>query len=154
MSVRDAGAMNGAAPEAGGRPRLRLVAREGRPPLGLVFAAIGALGGASVSLLHLDRLPITLCQFKAMTGWPCPTCGGTRAVGRLFALDLAGAVAMNPLAVLAGALLAAWALADLVLLPRRRALGIEVDPRLASLLRFAALAAFLLNWLYLLAARR
>ena len=49
---------------------------------------------------------------------------------------------------------AAWAIADLALLPRRQALGIEVSPRVAFALRVGALAVFLANWAYLVAAGR
>jgi hypothetical protein len=134
-------------------PPLRLVAREG-PPLGLIFGAIGALGALVVGLLHLDRLKLPLCYVKALSGLPCPTCGSTRAAGRLFELDLAGAFSMNPLATLAALAIVAWALGDLVLLPRRRALGIEVAARAGSVLRIGVVVAVLLNWAYLLAAGR
>lgn len=136
-------------------PAFRLSAREGRPPLGAIFGAIGVVTGLAVAVLHLDRLPFLMCAFKGITGLPCPTCGSTRALGRLFHLDLVGALTMNPLATLAAALVAVWALVDLVLLPRRRALSIEVPrPRLAWGLRALALALFLANWVYLLAAGR
>jgi hypothetical protein len=134
-------------------PPLRLVAREG-PPLGLIFGAIGALGAVVVGLLHLDRLKLPLCYVKALSGLPCPTCGSTRAAGRLFELDLAGAFSMNPLATLAAFAIVAWALGDLALLPRRRALGLEVAPRAGSVLRIGVVVAVLLNWAYLLAAGR
>jgi hypothetical protein len=134
-------------------PPLRLLAREG-PPLGLIFGAIGALGAVVVGLLHLDRMKLPLCYVKALTGLPCPTCGSTRAAGRLFDLDLPGAFAMNPLATLAALAIAAWALGDLVLLPRRRVLGIEVAPRAAAALRIGIVVAAVLNWAYLLAAGR
>ena len=134
-------------------PPLRLVAREG-PPLGLIFGAIGALGAVAVGLLHLDRMKLSLCYVKALTGLPCPTCGSTRAAGRLFELDLAGAFAMNPLATLAACAIVAWALGDLVLLPRRRALGIEIAPRTGTALRVGVVVAVVLNWAYLLAAGR
>jgi hypothetical protein len=140
---------------AGLRPAapLRLVSRPG-PPLGLIFGAIGAGATLAVGTLHLDRLPVALCYVKVLTGLPCPTCGSTRALGRLFALDLSGAFAMNPLAALAALALAAWGLADLALVWRRRALGVQIAPRLGALLRVAAVAALLLNWAYLLAAGR
>lgn len=132
---------------------LRLVARPG-PPLGLVFGAVGVLSTLAVGLLQLDRLPIALCYLKAFTGLPCPTCGSTRALGRLFALDLKGALAMNPLTTLAAVVVALWAACDLVLLPRKLALGVELAPRVGVALRVAAVAAALLNWIYLLAAGR
>lgn len=136
------------------RAPLRLVAREGAPPLGVVFGGIGLLAGAAVVFLHLDRLPFALCVFRGLTGLPCPTCGSTRALGRLFTLDLAGALAMNPFATLVALLMAGWALADLALLPRRQALGLAVSPRLGFALRVAALVLFLANWVYLVAAAR
>jgi len=134
--------------------RIRLSAPAGRPPLGAIFGAAFVLAGAAVAVLHLDRLPIVLCAFKGLTGLPCPTCGSTRALGRLALFDLAGAVRMNPLATLVFALVAAWALVDLALLPWRRALSLEVDRQLAWRLRIAALVLFLANWVYLLAVRR
>ena len=93
----------GGADVAPSRPRwsLRLTAPPGRLPLGAVFGTIGALGAAAVGLLGLDRLPFSVCLFKALTGLPCPTCGSTRALGRLVHFDLAGALAMNPLATVA-----------------------------------------------------
>ena len=98
--------------------------------------------------------PLTLCVFKGLTGLPCPTCGSTRALGRLFALDFAGALAMNPFTTLLALVVAAWALADLALLPARRALELDVPPRHGAALRAGALVLFLANWVYLVAAGR
>ena len=97
-------------------------------------------------------MKLPLCYVKALTGLPCLTCGSTRPAGRLFDLDLAGAFAMNPLATLAACTLVAWALGDIVLLPRRHALGIELAPRTATVLRIGVVVAVVLNWAYLLAA--
>ena len=41
------------------------------------------------------------CVWRASTGWPCPGCGTTRAIVRLLHGDLAGALAMSPLAACA-----------------------------------------------------
>ena len=124
------------------------------PPLGAIFAGIGLLLAAAVGLLRLDRIPVTLCVFKGLTGLPCPTCGSTRALGRLFALDFAGAVAMNPLTTLAAILVSAWALADLALMSRGRALSLEVGKPLGFALRVTVFVLFLANWAYLVAAGR
>jgi hypothetical protein len=135
-------------------PPVRLTARAGAPPLGAIFGGIGLLAAAVVWLLRLDRIPLTFCLIKGLTGLPCPTCGSTRALGHLFTLDFAGALRMNPFTTLAAVLVAAWAAADLALLPRRQALGLEVSPRLAFALRVSALVLFLANWVYLVAAGR
>jgi hypothetical protein len=105
-------------------------------------------------MLGLDRLPFSVCLFKALTGLPCPTCGSTRAVGRLVHLDVPGALAMNPLATIGMAVLAAWALCDLGLLARGRALDLELGRPLGRVVRVLAVSALLANWLYLLAAGR
>jgi hypothetical protein len=133
---------------------VRLQARAGAPPLGAVFGGIALAAGAAVWLLRLDRIPLTFCLFKAFTGLPCPTCGSTRALGRLFALDFAGALRMNPFTTVVAVVIAGWAVADLVLLPGRRALGLEVSPRLGFALRVGALLLFVANWVYLVAAGR
>jgi hypothetical protein len=135
-------------------PAVRLSGRASAPPLGAIFGAIGLAAAAAVRLLHLDRIPFSLCLFKAFTGLPCPTCGTTRTLGRLFSLDFAGALRMNPFMTLLAVVVAAWALADLALMARRQALGVEVSPRVALVLRVGALVLFLANWLYLLAAGR
>jgi Protein of unknown function (DUF2752) len=133
---------------------VRLVARAGATPLGAIFLAIGVALAAAVGLLHLDHLPVSFCAFKAVTGLPCMTCGTTRAFGRLFSLDLAGAIAMNPLSAAVGLALVPWGIADLVLLPRGRALTLEVRPGLAPVLRVAAVTLVVANWAYLIAAGR
>jgi hypothetical protein len=136
------------------RWRLALVARPGAAPLGAIFGGIGLLGGGLVALLHLDRLPFTVCFFKAFTGWPCLSCGSTRAVARLFALDLSGALRMNPLFALGALALLPWALVDLWLWGQGSALAVEAAPASKRLLRALALLALIANWAYLLAVRR
>jgi hypothetical protein len=132
--------------------RLRAVA--GRPPLGAVFLGIGLLAAAVVRLLHLDALPFYVCYFRGLTGWPCMTCGSTRALGALARLDLAAAVTANPLAVAVGVALGLWGVADLTLAARGRALSVEVSPAVARALRIAVVLAVAANWLYLLTFQR
>jgi hypothetical protein len=115
---------------------------------------VALIVGAAIRLLHLDRLGFTLCVFKAVTGLPCFTCGGTRAFGRLASLDVAGAFRMNPLVTLASLALPLWTLTDLVLLTRGSALGLELAPRTSRFVVVAAVSALLLNWAYLIGAGR
>jgi hypothetical protein len=123
-------------------------------PLGAIFGGIGLLAAAVVGLLGLDRVPVTFCVFKGLSGLPCPTCGSTRAVARLFDLDPAGALAMNPFTTVAAVVIAAWAVVDVLLLPRRRALRVGLSGSLGRAFRIAAFAAFVANWVYLIAAGR
>jgi hypothetical protein len=145
-----------AAPRVGAlpAPSIRWSAVAGALPLGAVFGGIGVLACFTVGLLGLDRLPMSVCIFKAVTGLPCPTCGTTRTLGRLFRLDLGGALAMNPLATVAALVVVPWAIADLVLLPRGRALRLGLGPKLAGKARLAVLFLVVANWAFLLLARR
>ena len=133
---------------------IRVRAPRGGLPLGAILAGCGAALALVVGVLHLDRLPFSVCVFKAVTGWPCPTCGSTRALGRLLEGDLPGASAMNPLAVLVGVAVALWGLADLALLARRRALEVELGQGLVPFARVAVLVLLGGNWLYLVASGR
>jgi hypothetical protein len=132
----------------------RVTAPSGRLPLGVIFAGSGAVGVALVGLLHLDHLTVSVCFLKFATGCPCPTCGATRAMGRLFVGDLRGAFAMNPLATGVAFLVAAWGVADLALWPWGRALSVGFSPALGRVVRFTGLALILANWAYLIAAGR
>jgi Protein of unknown function (DUF2752) len=60
--------------------------------------------------------PLPPCPFYWLTGWYCPGCGATRAMHALVHGDIAKALAMNPLLVLA------LPLVVLLLLHRLRAL--------------------------------
>jgi hypothetical protein len=136
------------------RPLLRLKAVPGGLPLGAILAGIAALAGVAVGVLHLDSLPVTICFFKLATGFPCATCGSTRALGRLFHGDLAAAFGMNPLATLGTLVLVPWAAADLALMARRKGLRLELGPAAARAARVAAVLAVFANWAYLVAAGR
>lgn len=66
-----------------------------------------------VAGLHVRR-PATLCLFRAVTGIPCPFCGGTTAAVHLGHADLRGAVAASPLALL---MFVAWPFVGVVRSP-------------------------------------
>lgn len=136
------------------RSAFRLTAAPGATPLGAIFLAIGFVAAVAVGVLHLDRLPFTVCAFKAVTGLPCMTCGTTRTLGLLVAGDVQGAFRMSPLAAAAGVLLSAWGLADLWLLRRGAALRVETGPGLARAVRLILVAAVGANWAYLIAFGR
>jgi hypothetical protein len=126
----------------------------GALPLGLVLAAAGAGAKLMTMLAGVLGHAASVCLFKLTTGCPCMTCGGTRALNRLLELDLAGAIAMNPLATLAILGLVPWAAADALLLLRGRALAVDVSEGLASILRPLVVLVVFMNWGYLVAVGR
>jgi hypothetical protein len=129
-------------------------AERGAFPIGAALGAAAAVGAGGVLLLGTYRLAFAVCYFKIMTGLPCLTCGGTRAAQRLLRLDPAGALAMNPLVTLAGFAVGAWALVDLVLMTRGRALRVQLGSSAWRMLRIAIPIAVVANWAYLIAAGR
>jgi hypothetical protein len=89
--------------------RLR-IARSALPSTGVRLAG-AAIAAVAVSHLHVAGRPATCCPLRALTGIPCPLCGGTTAAARLGRLDVVGALAANPVAVLFGVALIAAPLA-------------------------------------------
>lgn len=69
--------------------------------------AVVATGTLFLGLLRIHRPPslATVCILRAVTGVPCPLCGTTTAAVRLGRGNVLGALAANPVTVLAGGLL-------------------------------------------------
>ena len=87
----------------------------------------------------------TVCALKRVTGVSCPGCGMTRALGALARGDVAGAVALHPLAIpLVAEALALWLVAGW-LLWRGRPLAVPAGPLQAALVWHGV--AFVAVWL-------
>ena len=116
---------------------------------GLALLALFAISlGAAVVLRDLAP-GVTLCGVKAVSGLPCPFCGGVRATAALGQGALLQAFAWNPAVVLlhAGLLASGFALVA----------GREppwLAPGRQGWVFRAAAAALLANWVYLVAAGR
>jgi hypothetical protein len=130
---------------------MRLEAKTGAFPTGAVLGGGGLVAGTAVRVLRLDHLPWPLCTFRAITGLPCLTCGSTRAFGRLAAFDLRAAFLFQPLVTSLALLVLLWALVDLALLVRGRALVFRCSGREARWLGLGLLILALANWGYLVA---
>lgn len=125
--------------------------------------AVGLVGlGAAAAALALPHLPPGIlallspgCHFRTWTGWPCGSCGFTRAFVRAAHLELAGAFSVSPLGT---ALFFGWVLYGAVAvatwlvpaLPRPVLEAPAAGRRAASI---ALLALFVANWAYLLLYR-
>lgn len=121
-----------------------------------IWAPIGSLALVAARLVPFDLIPVPPCLLRAVTGIPCPSCGGTRAFVALAHLDPLAALRMNPLVAAVGILAAVYV---------AHALGVwwlgwrrwrpRVDrPESRRLIRIAVVALLLLNWAYLIAVGR
>lgn len=117
-------------------------------PLAGVWALAAAGAVALAPLLPLFAPLLPACPLHALTGFPCPSCGSTRAALHLAHGELLAALAVNPLAaggmglgVLGGLLAPGW-VALRGPLPAAR-------PR--DRWRWVIGAGLLANWIYLAA---
>jgi Protein of unknown function (DUF2752) len=78
--------------------------------------AAAGVAAAALANLSVPGRPATLCPFRAITGIPCPFCGGTTAAVRIGHFDLLGALRANPVVVVGA--IAVMAIPVLTSLPR------------------------------------
>ncbi len=101
-----------------------------------------------------SQFKLSLCNFKAMTGLPCPTCNMTTCFALAMHGRLAEAVAVSPLgflvflASLAAALQFIWAR-----LLRGPGVVFSANRRQRAVFWIAVAGLFALNWAYLLLTR-
>lgn len=91
------------------------------------------------------------CVFRTLTGVPCATCGGTRALLALARLDVPAALASNPLVALGVAVFLGGGLVALVRALRGQGVPDLPPPRWAGAAAAFALAA---NWAFVVFAGR
>jgi hypothetical protein len=122
-------------------------------PLGFV---LGLVGGAALAGFHFLQpyglAALGRCRFKDYTGWPCPSCGGTRSIEALFRGRLAESFTWNPLVCAGVLVLAAWFLLSLGLeAARGREMTVELTRGETWAVRGLVVALPLADWIYLAA---
>ena len=116
---------------------------------GLALLALSLISLGVAALLR-DVVPdVTLCGVKALSGLPCPFCGGVRATAALGHGSVLEALAWNP----AVTLLHAGMLTSGAALVLGRTPGWLTPGRQRFVFR-AAVVILLANWLYLVAVGR
>lgn len=120
-------------------------------------AFVGGVWLVCVMLLALlprifnTAAPPTTCWFKHATGYPCPTCGSTRAAFALASGEVSQAFILNPL-VSALFIATPFAIVASLIVQRR---GLIVRHIIASpWSAIALLVCVLANWAYLLVCNR
>ena len=63
----------------------------------LLFGLVTVFGVAAARATDGFSNGPVLCPFRLVTGYPCPFCGTTRAVGSVLLGDVSASVALNPL---------------------------------------------------------
>lgn len=115
--------------------------------------SVAALAGGAAWLVFGLAWP--RCPFLAMTGWPCMTCGATRATIAFLQGNFSLSFSWNPLALLALCGVVVFDLYGVMVLlcrgPRLRIVDWTRTER--NVVRVAVVCALLLNWAYLLAQR-
>jgi hypothetical protein len=133
-------------------PPLPWSVRTGPERLILLLAAALVVAGALVAGASFCGVA-PVCVWKAVTGIPCASCGGTRAVGMLVHGQWSSALVMNP------AVVAAVVCSGPVVIYAMLVVVFRVEPwrpcavtvRLLRILFVAVLAA---NWLFVILAGR
>ena len=70
------------------------------PRTGLTYVGGFFAGGLGLSVIYAATGLGVSCPFRAVTGWECPLCGGTRMGSALLHGEVGAAVGFNPLALL------------------------------------------------------
>jgi hypothetical protein len=114
-----------------------------------------ALAGAALSVLWVaaghEELPRVICPFRHLTGIPCLTCGGTRALLALTRGEVQAAFLWNPLVAVFAIAAAIWLLyAAVVTVLRAPRVRVRLAERDRVLFRAAAWAAIAGNWVFLI----
>jgi hypothetical protein len=109
---------------------------------------LGLVVGASL-LIHAARL--SFCPLKRLTGFPCPTCGSTRAFLSLARGNFATAWTFNPLAAVMFSLLGLYALTALTFWLTTRRIPVMLASRKTwCRLAVGLLLLAIINWIFMI----
>jgi len=124
--------------------------------LEIIAVSVAVLALATGWVLLVSGIHLPACNFRRMTGYPCPGCGGTRAWLMLARLQLVAALQMNPLVAalgMAGGLFALYSAVALIFrLPRLRLTFSTRTERRVFWIAVACITAA--NWVYLILVHR
>ncbi|MBN2355860.1 DUF2752 domain-containing protein [candidate division KSB1 bacterium] len=119
---------------------------------GLALLIIGVLGFLIVQFCPALLTFIPPCMFRLLTGIPCPACGATSAGVYLSKLEIGMAFAASPLFTLLYMAMIVVAINSLVGAVWGKNLSLQLSDGERKTVRYIALVAVPLNWLYLVIA--
>lgn len=105
------------------------------------------------SIFSIDKYHLTVCMIKNVTGYPCPSCGTTRAMQLLVQGNFLESIKMNPFGIIVTILMAIapiWIAIDVVL---KKDTFFHSYKKTEVIIRTKWLAVFLiilviLNWIW------
>lgn len=128
----------------------KCIREPGQIEFGVIYGSIAALCVLAAKYLPVAHVAPS-CVFRGISGIPCPTCGGTRALLSLAKGNFIDAVALNPLvALLVAAALASCLYSVVSLLFDMRRMTFSLSEREKDGMRVAAVMIVLMNWGYVL----
>ena len=120
-----------------------------RGPEPVVALAGTALLGTSFTLSQLWARgvnPMPPCLFHAVTGQPCPFCGGTRSFVAMIRGDVGAAAHVFPIGPLLFAAVVVAVLYSVYSLVSGRKIRVRMDPGLVRALTVLGVAILVANW--------
>jgi hypothetical protein len=117
----------------------------------MIWGSIALLLIVAAVVVPVPRIGLR-CPFRALTGVPCPTCGGTHALVAMSHLRFAEGFARNPLVAAGwvGAALFVPYAAAVCLLRSRRFRVADVTDRERRSIALLVLGLLLANWAYVI----
>lgn len=110
-------------------------------------AAVLAVGLMAAAGVDPDRpLPFDVCAFKYLLGFPCPTCGLTRAMCHALHGDWAVSIGYHPAGILLAAALIGWMLWSLAEAVRGQPVAEVARGRLSASMVSVGVVASIAAW--------
>lgn len=115
----------------------------------LLWLSVSIIGFFAAAIWRAAGLPWPNCVFHSVTGFPCLTCGATRATVAFFHVDFLAAWNWNPLVVLALCGIALFdAYAAAVLVTRGPRLRFDLSKLDRQIVRVVAICLLAFSWIY------
>ena len=111
---------------------------------------------AALTFIYLRSLVSLMpgCVFHTLTGFPCPTCGSTRAFSALIDGELLSAWRLQPLFVSACIICALCALRAMIAKITDKRIFVQLTHQDRLFIRLALVVLIVIDWIYLLSAGR
>ena len=119
----------------------------------LLIACLAGFIYLFYSIQKEQQATVGVCIIKNVTGYPCPSCGTTRAVALLLEGKIINSLLLNPFGIIVAVIMTVfpvWVLTDVVLkketffLAYKKTEAIIRKPRIAAVL----ILLVLLNWIW------